>query len=74
MLSDSIRHSYGLGMAIMDWIRYYLSMDMHIGMDMALHSTANDGFYSSPGSWILEQEASFVNSGIGTVISHLRIP
>ena len=52
-------------MAIMNWIRYHLSMDMNIGKDMARHSTDIDGFYSSPRSWILEQGASFVNSGIG---------
>ena len=32
---------------------------------MTRHSAAKDGFYSSPRSWILEQGASFVNSGIG---------
>ena len=55
-------------MATMNWVRYYLSMDMDVGKNMARHSTGIDGFYSSPRSWILEQGASFVNSGIGTVI------
>jgi len=32
---------------------------------MTRYFTAKDGFYSSPRSWILGQEASFVNSGIG---------
>jgi len=32
---------------------------------MTRHSAAKDGFSSSPRSWILEQEASVVNSGIG---------
>ena len=63
-----MRCSYGLNMAIMNWIRYCLSMDMDIGKNMARHSTGIDGFYSSPRSWILEQAASFVNSGIRTVI------
>jgi len=62
----------------MNWIGYRLSMDMDIGKNMARHSTAKDGFYSSPRSWILGQEASFVNSGIGTIIVSrihiLRIP
>ena len=53
-------------------------MDMDIGKDMALLSTGKDVFSSSPSSWILEQRASFVNSGIGTVIVSrihiLRIP
>ena len=49
----------------MNWIGYHLSMNVDIGNDMARHSTGKDGFYSSPRSWILEQEASFVNSGIG---------
>ena len=52
----------------MNWIRCHLSIDMGIGKNMARHSTGIDGFYSSPRSWILEQAASFVNSGIGTVI------
>jgi hypothetical protein len=52
-------------MAIMNWIRYHISMDIDVGENMAPHSTGIDGFYSSPGSWILEQGASFVNSGIG---------
>jgi hypothetical protein len=38
---------------------------MDIGKDMALLSTGKDVFSSSPSSWILEQGASFVNSGIG---------
>jgi hypothetical protein len=62
-------------MVIMNWVGYYLDMDM--GKDMARRSTAKDGFYSSPRSWILEQGASFVNSGIGGHSfqnSHLRIP
>ena len=60
-----MRYSYGLDMAIIDWIGYHLRMDMDIGKKMARHSTGKDGFYSSPRSWILGQEASFVNSGIG---------
>ena len=64
-------------MTTMNWIGYYLSMDMDIGNDMARHSTGKDGFYSSPRSWILGQEASFVNSGIGVQSfrnSHLALP
>jgi len=56
---------YGLDMATMNWIGYYLSMDMDTGKNMARHSTGKDGFCSSPRSLILGQEASFVNSGIG---------
>jgi hypothetical protein len=60
-----MRYFYGLDMVIIDWIGYHLSMDMDMGKNMACHSTGIDGFYSSPRSWILEQGASFVNSGIG---------
>jgi hypothetical protein len=49
----------------MNWTKYHLSMDMDIGKNMARPLLAIDGFYSSPRSWILEQEASFVNCGIG---------
>jgi hypothetical protein len=72
-----MRYSHGLDMAIMNWVEYHLSMDMDIGKNMARHSTVKDGFYSSPGSWILEQKASFVNSGIGSHSfwnSHLAHP
>ena len=50
---------------------------MDIGKDMVRHSTSKDGFYSSPRSWILEQGASLVNSGIGSHSfrnSHLAHP
>ena len=60
-----MRYFYGLDVAIMNWIGYRLSMDMDIGKNMARPLLAIDGFYSSPRSWILEQEASFVNSGMG---------
>ena len=45
-----MRYSYGLDMAIIDWIGYHLSMDMDMDKDMAPHSTGIDGFYSSPRS------------------------
>ena len=64
-------------MAIMNWVGYHLSMDMDMGKNMARHSTGIDGVYSSPLSWILEQGASFVNSGIGGHSfwnSHLALP
>jgi hypothetical protein len=57
-----MRYSYRLDMAIMNWVGYHLSMDMDIGKNMARHSTAKDGFYSSPRSWILEQGASLAST------------
>ena len=58
-------------MAIMNWIRYALSMDMDIAM--ARRSTVKDAFYSSPRFWILEQGASLASTAelVGCICSLL---